>query len=178
MAAIPPSCTWQVSRHSVPCLAPTAAQALARMLASSRRRVRSRPHPAMAAGSIAGSGVSHPMHAGSRVSRWQQYRSMTAGWDGQILPPSSCPRRMQPTLDERSLRGSPPIAMPLTHRADGSTAPALEATNIMRLLDFAWFRAECDHALRTRLDRHSRDCFDLVSKYLLALKARLAVWSC
>merc|ERR1712167_110122 len=50
--------------------------------------------------------------------------------------------------------------------------PALEATNIMRLLDFAWFRAQCDHMLRTRLDLYCRDCFDLVSKYLLALKAR------
>ena len=50
--------------------------------------------------------------------------------------------------------------------------PALQANNVMRLLDHAWFRAECDHALRTRLALHCRDCFDLVSKYLLALKAR------
>ena len=50
--------------------------------------------------------------------------------------------------------------------------PALKANNIMRLLDYAWFRTECDHTLRTRLDLHCRDCFDLVSKYLLALKAR------
>jgi len=50
--------------------------------------------------------------------------------------------------------------------------PALKANNIMRLLDYTWFRRECDHTLRTRLDLHCRDCFDLVSKYLLALKAR------
>ncbi len=50
--------------------------------------------------------------------------------------------------------------------------PALKANNVMRLLDHAWFRAECDHTLRTRLALHCRDCFDLVSKYLLALKAR------
>ena len=42
----------------------------------------------------------------------------------------------------------------------------------MRLLDYAWFRTECDHTLRTRLAHNCRDCFDLVSKYLLALKAR------
>jgi hypothetical protein len=42
----------------------------------------------------------------------------------------------------------------------------------MRLLDYAWFRTECDHTLRTRLALHCRDCFDLVSKYLLALKTR------
>jgi hypothetical protein len=50
--------------------------------------------------------------------------------------------------------------------------PALKANNIMRLLDYMWFRTECDHTLRTRLALHCRDCFDLVSKYLLALKAR------
>jgi len=50
--------------------------------------------------------------------------------------------------------------------------PALQANNVMRLLEHAWFRAECDHTLRTRLALHCRDCFDLVSKYLLALKAR------
>jgi len=50
--------------------------------------------------------------------------------------------------------------------------PALEANNIMRLLDFACFRTEGGHTLRTRLALHCRDCFDLVSKYLLALKAR------
>ena len=51
-------------------------------------------------------------------------------------------------------------------------APALKATNIMRLLDLSWFRTECDHTLRTRLGPglHCRDFFDLVSKYLLALK--------
>ena len=51
-------------------------------------------------------------------------------------------------------------------------APALKASNVMWLLKHAWFRAECDHTLRTRLSLHCRDCFDLVSKYLLALKAR------
>ena len=50
--------------------------------------------------------------------------------------------------------------------------PALKASNIMRLLDYAWFRTECDNTLRTRLALHCRDCFDLVSKCLLALKAR------
>ena len=50
--------------------------------------------------------------------------------------------------------------------------PALKTNNIMRLLDYTWFRTECDHTLRTRLALHCRDCFDLVSKYLLALKAR------
>jgi len=50
--------------------------------------------------------------------------------------------------------------------------PGLKANNVMRLLEHAWFRAECDHTLRTRLALHCRDCFDLVSKYLLALKAR------
>ena len=39
-------------------------------------------------------------------------------------------------------------------------------------LDYSWFRTECDHTLRTRLALHCRDSFDLVSKYLLALKAR------
>ena len=29
--------------------------------------------------------------------------------------------------------------------------PALKASNVMWLLDHAWFRAECDHTLRTRL---------------------------
>jgi hypothetical protein len=49
--------------------------------------------------------------------------------------------------------------------------PALKANNIMRLLDFACFRTECGHTLRTRLALHCRDCFDLImSKYLLALK--------
>jgi len=53
-------------------------------------------------------------------------------------------------------------------------ALALKATNIMKLLDLPWFRTECDHTLRTRLGAglHSRDCFDLVSTYLLALKTR------
>ena len=50
--------------------------------------------------------------------------------------------------------------------------PALKANNITRLLDFACFQTECGHTLRTRLALHCRDCFDLVSKYLLALKAR------
>ena len=50
--------------------------------------------------------------------------------------------------------------------------PALKANNVMRLLKHTWFRAECDRTLRTRLALHCRDCFDLVSKYLLALKAR------
>jgi hypothetical protein len=52
--------------------------------------------------------------------------------------------------------------------------PALKANNIMRLLDYAWFRTECDHTLRTRLDLHCRDCFDLVSKYLVSSKCLLA----
>ena len=30
-------------------------------------------------------------------------------------------------------------------------APALKASNVMWLLKHAWFRAECDHTLRTRL---------------------------
>ena len=53
-------------------------------------------------------------------------------------------------------------------------ALALKATNIMKLLDLPWFRTECDHTLRTRLGAglHCRDCFDLVSTYLLALKTR------
>jgi hypothetical protein len=42
----------------------------------------------------------------------------------------------------------------------------------MRLLDYVWFRIECDHTLRTRLALHCRDLFDLVSKYLLVLKAK------
>jgi hypothetical protein len=37
---------------------------------------------------------------------------------------------------------------------------ALKANNIIRLLDFKCFRTEWDY----------RDCFDLVSKYLLTLK--------
>ena len=42
----------------------------------------------------------------------------------------------------------------------------------MQLLDLSWFRTECHHTLRTRLGPglHCRDCFDLASKYLLALK--------
>ena len=50
--------------------------------------------------------------------------------------------------------------------------PALEGTNILRLVDLAWFREECDDTLRARLGHHDRDAFDLVSKYVLALKAR------
>ena len=50
--------------------------------------------------------------------------------------------------------------------------PALEGTNILRLVDLAWFREECDYTLRARLGHHDRDAFDLVSKYVLALKAR------
>ena len=48
--------------------------------------------------------------------------------------------------------------------------PALKVNNIMRLLDFLCFRTKCGHTLRTRLTLHCRDCFDLVSKYLLDLK--------
>jgi len=59
--------------------------------------------------------------------------------------------------------------------------PALKANNIMRLLDFACFRTQCGHTLRTRLALHCRDCFDLVSKYLLALKTHprvgCALWN-
>ena len=55
----------------------------------------------------------------------------------------------------------------------------------MRLLDFACFRTEGGHTLRTRLALHCRDCFDtrskLVSKYLLALKTHprvgCALWN-
>ena len=50
--------------------------------------------------------------------------------------------------------------------------PALEGTNILRLVDLAWFREECNDTLRARLGHHDRDAFDLVSKYVLALKAR------
>ena len=50
--------------------------------------------------------------------------------------------------------------------------PALEGTNILRLVELAWFREECDYTLRARLGHHDRDAFDLVSKYVLALKAR------
>ena len=50
--------------------------------------------------------------------------------------------------------------------------PALEGTNILRLVDLAWFREECECTLRARLGHHDRDAFDLVSKYVLALKAR------
>ena len=50
--------------------------------------------------------------------------------------------------------------------------PALEGTNILRLVDLAWFREECNDTLRARLGYHDRDAFDLVSKYVLALKAR------
>jgi hypothetical protein len=32
--------------------------------------------------------------------------------------------------------------------------PALEASNAMQLPKHAWFRAECDHTLRTRLPLH------------------------
>ena len=46
----------------------------------------------------------------------------------------------------------------------------LERT-IMLVLDHAWLRTECDNMLRTRLALHCRDGFDVVSKYLLALKA-------
>ena len=50
--------------------------------------------------------------------------------------------------------------------------PALEGTNILRLVDLAWFREECDDILRARLGHHDRDAFDLVfNLYALALKA-------
>ena len=35
--------------------------------------------------------------------------------------------------------------------------PALKANNVMRLLKHTWFRAECDHTLRTRLALHCRE---------------------
>jgi hypothetical protein len=50
--------------------------------------------------------------------------------------------------------------------------PAIQGTNILRLVDLPWFREECDHILSLTLGRHNRDTFDLVSKYALALKAR------
>ena len=50
--------------------------------------------------------------------------------------------------------------------------PALDGTNILRLVELAWFREECECTLRARLGHHDRDAFDLVSKYVLALKAR------
>jgi len=60
-------------------------------------------------------------------------------------------------------------------------AGPFKANTIMRLLDFACFRTECGHTLRTRLALHCRDCFDLVSKYLLALKTHprvgCALWN-
>ena len=59
--------------------------------------------------------------------------------------------------------------------------PALKASNIMRLLDFVCFWTKCGHTLGTRLTLHCRDCFDLVSKYLLALKTHprvgCALWN-
>ena len=131
-----------------------------------------------------GSGFNRWQRGQSPDARWQQGQSLAAvsvddsrvGWsDSPTLVVST-----QDAADTGREVSSGLAADPDAFDSQGRRfhRPALEATNIMRLLDFAWFRAECDHALRTRLDRHSRDCFDLVSKYLLALKARLAVWSC
>ena len=50
--------------------------------------------------------------------------------------------------------------------------PALKANNLVALVDHAWFRKECAQTLMTRLGLHCRDAFDLVSKYILALKSR------
>jgi hypothetical protein len=51
----------------------------------------------------------------------------------------------------------------------------------MRLLDFTCFRTEGGHTLRTRLTLNCRDCFDLVSKYLLSFKTHprvgYALWN-
>ena len=52
--------------------------------------------------------------------------------------------------------------------------PALEGTNILRLVDLAWFREECNDTLRARLGYHDRDAFDLVSKYVLVLSRSLS----
>jgi hypothetical protein len=68
-----------------------------------------------------------------------------------------------------------------TYARSAFHGPALKANNIMRLLDFACFRTEGGHTLRTRLALHCRDRFDLVSKYLLALKTHprvgCALWN-
>ncbi len=50
--------------------------------------------------------------------------------------------------------------------------PAVKASIIMILFDYVWFRTGYDHTLRTRIALHCRYCYDLVSNYLLALKAR------
>ena len=131
-----------------------------------------------------GSGFNRWQRGQSPDARWQQGQSLAAvsvddgrvGWSDSPTLVVSTQDAADPGREVSSGLAADPDAFDSQGRR--FHRPALEATNIMRLLDFAWFRAECDHALRTRLDRHSRDCFDLVSKYLLALKARLAVWSC
>ena len=54
--------------------------------------------------------------------------------------------------------------------------PTLAANNVVALVNEAWFREQCAQTLTTRLGLHGRDAFDLVSKYLLALKARWVVY--
>merc|ERR1719352_748913 len=53
--------------------------------------------------------------------------------------------------------------------------PALEGTNILRLVDLAWFREECDDTLRARLGHHDRDAFDLVSSDIGLPAGRLVI---
>ena len=131
-----------------------------------------------------GSGFNRWQRGQSPDARWQQGQSLAAvSVDDGRVGWSDSPTLVVSTQDAADAGREVSSGLAADRDAFDSQGrrfhrPALEATNIMRLLDFAWFRAECDHALRTRLDRHSRDCFDLVSKYLLALKARLAVWSC
>ena len=131
-----------------------------------------------------GSGFNRWQRGQSPDARWQQGQSLAAvSVDDSRVGWSDSPTLVVSTQDAADAGREVSSGLAADRDAFDSQGrrfhrPALEATNIMRLLDFAWFRAECDHALRTRLDRHSRDCFDLVSKYLLALKARLAVWSC
>ena len=131
-----------------------------------------------------GSGFNRWQRGQSPDARWQPRQSLAAvSVDDSRVGWSDSPTLVVSTQDAADAGREVSSGLAADRDAFDSQGrrfhrPALEATNIMRLLDFAWFRAECDHALRTRLDRHSRDCFDLVSKYLLALKARLAVWSC
>jgi len=80
----------------------------------------------------------------------------------QRVPQSAAPAPPRPaTVAPMPSPRHPPRTQPVL-AADGACdvfdsqcqryhAPALKATNIMRLLDLSWFRTECDHTLRTRL---------------------------
>ena len=98
----------------------------------------------------------HVFHAGPDLSDAE----MTDGCESPILSvvrPSATSNTSHDIFDEHGRR---------------FYRPALKANNLVALVDHAWFRKECAQTLMTRLGLHCRDAFDLVSKYILALKVR------